>query len=137
MTSKKELKKIFKKLVYLLLALICALHLVSCSGSEPQSVSCPYPLRQLTMLDEQTGWGLSLENEVLFTTDGVEHFETVRRYETASFDRFASAAFIDSQTAYTAVFSPDDNQLVVERPDALSRLTNIVNELTRSDILFP
>ncbi len=78
-----------------------------------------------------------MENELLFTTDGVEHFETVRRYETASFDRFASAAFIDSQTAYTAVFSLDDNQLVVERPDALSRLTNIVNELTRSDILFP
>lgn len=89
------------------------------------------------MPDKNTGWGLSMENELLFTTDGVEHFETVRRYETASFDRFASAAFIDSQTAYTAVFSPDDNQLVVERPDALSRLTNIVNELTRSDILFP
>lgn len=115
MTSKKEMKKIFKKLVYLLLALICALHLVSCSGSEPQSVSCPYPLRQLTMLDKQTGWGLSLENEVLFTTDGIEHFKTLKSYETASFDRFVSAAFLDSRTAYTALFSLSDNQLIVDR----------------------
>lgn len=104
-----------KKLMYLLLALLCALHLVSCNSSEPRSVSCPYPLRQLTMLDEQTGWGLSLENEVLFTTDGIEHFKTLKRYETASSDRFVSAAFLDNQTAFTAFFSLDDNQLIVDR----------------------
>lgn len=108
-------KKAFKKLMYLLLALICALQLVSCSGSKPRPVPCSYPLRQLTMLDEKTGWGLSLENEVLFTTDGIEHFETLKRYETASPDRFVSAAFLDSRTAYTAFFSPDDNQLIIDR----------------------
>lgn len=107
-------KKVFKKLVCLLLALTCSLHLVSCSDSEPRSVSCPYPLRQLTMLDERTGWGLSLENEVLFTTDGIEHFETLKSYETASPDRFVSAAFLDSRTAYTAFFSPHDNQLIID-----------------------
>lgn len=111
MTSKKA----FKKLVCLLLALICSLQIISCSGSEPRPVSCSYPLRQLTMLDEKTGWGLSLENEVLFTTDGIEHFETLRRYETASFDRFVNAAFLDSRTAYTAFFSLDDNQLIIDR----------------------
>ena len=131
------LTKNCKKFVCILLAAACCLPLLSCSGSDFQTVSCPYSLRQIAMPDKNTGWGLSMENELLFTTDGVEHFETVRRYETASFDRFANAAFIDSQTAYTAVFSPDDKQLIVERTDALSRLTNIVNELTRSDILFP
>lgn len=108
-------KKAFKKLMYLLLALICALQLVSCNGSKPRPVPCSYPLRQLTMLDEQTGWGLSLENEVLFTTDGIEHFETLKRYETASSDRFVSTAFLDSRTAYTAFFSLDNNQLIVDR----------------------
>ncbi len=98
MTSKKELKKIFKKLVCLLLALICALHLVSCNSSEPRSVSCPYPLRQLTMLDEQTGWGLSLENEILFTTNGIENFKTLKSYETASF-----AAYFDHLRVCTLI----------------------------------
>lgn len=111
MTSKKA----FKKLVCLLLALICSLQIISCNSSEPHPVSYSYPLRQLTMLDEKTGWGLSLENEVLFTTDGIEHFETLRRYETASFDRFLNAAFLNSRTAYTAFFSPDDNQLIIDR----------------------
>lgn len=97
--------------------IVCILLLASCINSDYKSVSCSYPLRQLTMYDEKTGWGLSLENEVLFTEDGMEHFKPVRSLENAgnSSDRFASAAFIDQQTAYTAYFAFSDNQLIVER----------------------
>lgn len=77
------LTKNCKKFVCILLAAACCLPLLSCSGSDFQTVSCPYSLRQIAMPDKNTGWGLSMENELLFTTDGVEHFETVRRYETA------------------------------------------------------
>ncbi len=110
------MKKVLKMLCILLI-LVCCLPLVSSGRNNYQSVSCPYPLRQITMYNEKTGWGLSLENEVLFTENGIEHFEPVRSLEntdTAS-GRFASAAFIDQQTAYTACYSFDDNQLIVER----------------------
>lgn len=110
-------RKIVKKLMCHLLMLCCCLSFVSCNNADYRSVSCPYPLRQLTMFTEQTGWGLSLENEVLFTDNGIEHFEPVRSLEkvNAASDRFVSAAFIDKHTAYTAYFSFDDNQLIFER----------------------
>lgn len=109
------MKKRMGKLIYMIL--ICCLLPVSCSSIEHKSVSCPYPLRQISMYTQKTGWGLSLEGEVLFTENGIEHFKQVRNLKnTASAsDRFASAAFIDKQTAYTARFCPDDNQLIVER----------------------
>ncbi|MDE7272762.1 MAG: hypothetical protein K2N95_06815 [Lachnospiraceae bacterium] len=111
------MKKIVEKVVCILLILICCLPLVSGSSDDAQSVSCPYPLRQLTMYDEKTGWALSMENEILFTENGIGHFEPVRSLENAdsASDRFASAAFLDQRTAYTACFSFDDNQLIVER----------------------
>lgn len=112
-----KMKKIIVKSIYIPLIFICCLTLVSGASNEYQSVSCPYPLRQLAMYNEKTGWGLSLENEVLYTENGIEYFEPVRSLEhtnTAS-GRFASATFIDQQTAYAAYYSYDDNQLIVER----------------------
>ena len=65
------------------------------------------------MYPEKTGWALSLDNKVLFTENGIEHFEPVRSLENDPY-RFAGAAFIDQQTAYTAYYSSKDNQLIVE-----------------------
>lgn len=110
------MNKITIKIICILLILVCCLPLVSGGSIEDASVFCPYPLRQLAMYNEKTGWGLSLENEVLFTENGIGHFEPVRKLEqidTAS-DRFASAAFIDQQTAYTAYYSMEDKQIIVE-----------------------
>lgn len=109
-------KKTTLKIVCILLIFVCTLPLVSGGINDAQSVSCPYPLRQLAMFDEKTGWALSLENEVLFTENGIEHFSPVRsiNYINTAADRFASAAFIDPQTAYTAGYSSEDNQIIVE-----------------------
>lgn len=109
-------KKTTIKIISILLILICCLPLVSGGGNDYQSVSCPSPLRQLAMFNEKDGWGLSLENEVLLTTNGIGHFEPVRSLEhiNTAADRFASAAFVDQQTAYTACYSFEDNQLIVE-----------------------
>lgn len=110
------MKKMAIKISCILLILVCCLPLVSGGSTESPTVFCPYPLRQLTMYNEKTGWGLSLENEVLFTENGIGHFEPVRRLEqidTAS-DRFASAAFIDQQTAYAAYYSMENKQIIVE-----------------------
>lgn len=111
------MKKITIKAVCILLTLICCLPLVSGGSSDSQSVSCPYPLRQLAMYNEKTGWGLSLENEVLYTENGIEYFEPVRslEYVNTTAGRSASAAFIDQQTAYAAGYSHEDNQIIVER----------------------
>lgn len=114
--SVMTVKKTTIKIICTLLILVCTLPLISGASNDAQSVSCPYPLRQLTMFDENTGWGLSLENEVLFTENGIEQFEPVRsiKYINTAADRFASAAFIDQQTAYAAGYSFEDNQIIVE-----------------------
>lgn len=110
-----EPKRVVKTLCILLI-FACCLPLAACGHSGPNPVSCPYPLRQLAMSDDKTGWGLSLANEVLYTDNGIEDFETVRGPLPAdtSSNRFASAAFVNARTAYTAYFSSADNQIIVE-----------------------
>lgn len=105
-----------KKLITTLLILFCALPLVS-STSEPFSpVSCPYPLKQLQLFTNGTGWALSMENEILYTESGIKGFKSVKSLENVHdvYDHFANAVFMDDQTAYVTYFSSDNEHLIIE-----------------------
>lgn len=75
-----------------------------------------YRFKQIYMCDEQTGWALTTENEILFTADGIEKFSVVRKIEETDpgTDGFASAAFVSETTGYLAYFSPENAYLAVE-----------------------
>lgn len=68
------------------------------------------------MCNAQTGWGLTLENEILFTKNGIENFKPVRTLNDMnhSTDAFESAAFINEQIVYITCFSSDSDELIVE-----------------------
>lgn len=66
------------------------------------------------MMDEQTGWALSAENEVLYTQNGASHFSCVHRITDLlpASDNYADAYFLNETTAYLAFFSGQN--IVVE-----------------------
>ncbi len=84
------------------LILFCCFSLTACSPKGYKSVVCPYKLKQLHMCSANSAWGLSCENEILFTENGLENFTPVRTLENVnrSTDGYANAAFIDEQAAY-------------------------------------
>lgn len=88
---------------------IC-LFLSGCSGSSYDVDT----FKQLTMVDEQTGWALSAENEVLYTQSGTNRFSCVHKITDLSHasDGYADAYFLNETTAYLAFFSGQN--IVVE-----------------------
>lgn len=105
-----------KKLITILLILLCALPLVSGSSERFSPVSCPYPLKQLQLFNSQTGWALSMENEILYTESGIKGFKCVKSLENIDdvYDHFANAVFMDEQTAFVTYFSSDNAHLIIE-----------------------
>lgn len=105
-----------RKVLKILPILILTLFLVSFKRTDFERIDTPYPLKQLALYSDGTAWGLSLENEVLYTTQGLEAFEPVKTLDdlNPASDGFASAVFLDEQTAYTAYFSSDNEHLVIE-----------------------
>lgn len=106
----------YRKLLNSLLILILCVPLISCSSEDHSMVSCPYPLKQLYMYDDKTGWGLSMENEILFTENGIENLKPINKIENANSgsDLFTNAVFMDEQTAYITYFSSDNEHLIIE-----------------------
>lgn len=100
----------------ILLILFCCLLLVSCNNTDYKSIECPYKLKQLYMCNAKSAWGLSFENEILFTENGLENFKPVKILENInSFtDGYAKVAFINEQLAYITYFSSDNEHLIVE-----------------------
>lgn len=68
------------------------------------------------MCTANCAWGLSFDNEILFTDNGLENFKLIRTFEnvTSSADGYANAAFINEESAYVTYFSSDNEHLIVE-----------------------
>lgn len=78
-------------------------------------IDSPYHFKQINMFDINVGWGISTDNEILFTNSGMENFISIKSIEgTNKTNDFISADFIDEQTAYVAYFSDDNTHLIVE-----------------------
>lgn len=115
MTRKKTLR-----IVVVLLLLIFGV--TGCAGSRDKiydnavKLNCPYQLKQLFMCDDQTGFAISTDNEILFTANGIENFSPIKKIENSNSmsEGFLNAAFIDEQTAYIAYLSDDDKNIAVE-----------------------
>jgi photosystem II stability/assembly factor-like uncharacterized protein len=71
-------------------------------------------LKQINMFDQQTGWALTSENEVLYTNGGVDYFQSVHKVETADQNtyNFVNACFVDKITMYLVYFLGEN--IVVE-----------------------
>lgn len=106
---------ITKKLKIVLIPLYCFL-LTSCNHTNYKPIGCPYELKQLYMCTANSAWGLSFDNEILFTDNGLENFKLIRTFENVngSTDGYANAAFINEESAYVTYFSSDNEYLIVE-----------------------
>ena len=64
-------------------------------------------MKEISMLDADTGWALTTENEVFHTENGVEQFQRVHKVETADAitDYFVDACFLNESSMYLAYFS--------------------------------
>lgn len=98
------------------LILFCCFLLTSCIHKDYKPIECPYKLKQLYMCTAKTAWGLSSENEILFTDTGLENLKPIRTLENVnSFtDGDVNAAFINEQLAYITYFSSDNEHLIIE-----------------------
>lgn len=105
-----------KKALKILPILLLPLFLLSFRHTDFERTACPYPLKQLSLYSGKTGWGLSLNNEILYTTQGLEALEPVKTLDglNPASDGFANAVFLDEQTAYITCFSSDNEHLVIE-----------------------
>lgn len=103
-----------KKYFIILLIIILSAVLISCW--KESSLKCSYPLKQIMMCDAETGWALSIENEILFTQNGIENFKPIKQMTDINeyTDGFMSASFLDEQTAYVTYFAPGNEYLAVE-----------------------
>lgn len=103
------------KRIKFVLTLFCCLLFVSCNHKNYKAAACPYQLKQLHMCTATSAWGLSFENEILFTENGLENLKPVRTLENVnSPDGYVNAAFINEQLAYGTYFSTDGEHLIVE-----------------------
>lgn len=105
-----------KKALKIFPLLLLPLFLLSFRHPDFERTDCPYPLKQLALYSDGTGWGLSLDNEILYTTQGLEAFEPVKTLDglNPASDEYVNAAFVDEQTAYITCFSSDNEHLVIE-----------------------
>lgn len=73
-------------------------------------------LKQIEMSDEQKGWALTAENELLHTTSGIENFICVKTFDKTlpALEGEISLCAVDENTAYTAYFSMDGENILVE-----------------------
>lgn len=79
-------------------------------------VASEYCFKQIQMFDENTGWALTEDNEILFTESGIKDFAVKKEFADMekSTDGFINADFPDVQTAYVTCFSQDTTYIVVE-----------------------
>ena len=109
-----------KKNVVLIIIILLSCILGCATKIEQSSFNCtlidsPYQFKQINMFDINVGWGISIENEILFTNSGMENFISIKSIEDINkTNDFISADFIDEQTAYVAYFSDDNTHLIVE-----------------------
>ncbi len=84
------------------------------SLSEAENISSNTDLlKQIKMLDQQTGWALTDDGEVLYTTTGTEHFSSIKKADTKNQnDNYVSAYFMDKQSMYLTYFL--DGNIVIE-----------------------
>lgn len=103
-----------KKFSTILLMIIISTALTSCYTES--SLECSYQLKQIEMCDAENGWALTMENEILFTENGVKNFKPIKQVTDINkyTDDFMSAVFPDNKTAYVTYFASDDDHLVVE-----------------------
>lgn len=106
---------------HIVLIIILLSFILGCAANiEQPSFNCtlidsPYHFKQINMFDTNVGWGISTENEILFTNSGMENFISIKNIEgTNKTNDFISADFVDEQTAYVAYFSDDNTHLIVE-----------------------
>ena len=73
-------------------------------------------LKQIVMSDEQKGWVLTAENELLHTTSGIENFTCVKTFDKTLpvSEGEISLCAVDENTAYTAYFSMNGENILVE-----------------------
>lgn len=74
-----------------------------CTKDDPyKQLECSYLLKQIDLWDSQVGWAVTKENEVLYTQNGIENFQVVKKVTDidASTEGFLSAALIDEWNAY-------------------------------------
>ncbi len=78
-------------------------------------VDVPYQLKNISMYDANNGWALSMENEILFTDNGIKNFTPIWKFDdlNKAGDYFIDVCFVDAQNVYAAYFS-ENSDLTVE-----------------------
>ena len=72
--------------------------------------------KQFQMCNENVGWALTDENEILYTNTGYENFYVVRQVENLDMvtNNFMYADFVNESTAYIAYFSETSTKIIIE-----------------------
>ena len=104
-----------KKGFWILIVLFCCISgTCACSGekkigrfAQDRLNSNINSFKEISMFDDQAGWALTGENEVFYTENGVEDFQSVHKVETADAitDYFVDACFVDESLMYLAYFN--------------------------------
>ncbi len=81
-----------------------------------EPITSKHSYKQFQMFDENVGWALTDENEVLYTTTGYENFYTIRKVESVDVvtNNYMYADFVDENTAYIVYFSETGTKIIVE-----------------------
>lgn len=107
------MKKIYVTVVSLLL--ICCFTNCGKSSAKLVKAEIPWQLKDISMYDENQGWALTNENEILFTDSGIDNFSPVWKLEgvSAAADYFVDVCFADMQNVYASYLS-ENGDLTVE-----------------------
>lgn len=105
-----------KSLGFLVVILLGCL-LSGCYSNCAEIIS-PWEFKQV-WIEENFGWALTTDNEVLYTKNGVEEFVPVKKIENICIwtDGFVNACFVDKETAYITYFSADGESIIVEHTE--------------------
>lgn len=72
--------------------------------------------KQLQMCNENVGWAITEDNQILYTTKGYENFHPVRQIEKVDVvsNNYMYGEFFDESTAYIVYFSETGTKIVIE-----------------------
>lgn len=108
-----SMKKLYVAVVSFLL--ICCFTNCGISSAKLVKAEIPWQLKDISMYDENQGWALTNDNEILFTDSGIDNFSPIWKFErvSAAADYFVDICFADMQNVYASYFS-EDGDLTVE-----------------------
>lgn len=96
--------------------IVLAVGITTFAKYKVQEENSKYQLKQIEMLDEQCGWGITVENELVYTQAGLSGFSVRKSFDGISrtTDGFLHADFVGNHIAYVTYYEDGTQELVVE-----------------------